>query len=169
MHVQRATMEGNGVCFGYHSVFCCMLWFVANSYTWRHQVQFFLTQLRTENNELAYHIGIQVAVNTRGRGQMPSNPGAYNKILTCLQSNKRSPIHFPIAYFSFFEFVCRLDLLVGKSCMIEQQCNNDNNDASVANGKWQHAWICAHLQAMLRHFIISCAGWIYSLGNHAWR
>jgi len=37
--------------------------------------EFFLTQLRTENNELAYHIGIQVAVNTRGRGQMPSNPG----------------------------------------------------------------------------------------------
>lgn len=47
-------------------------------------LKFFLTQLRTDTNELAYHIGIQVAVNTRGCGQMPSNPGAYWCNLTIL-------------------------------------------------------------------------------------
>jgi PAS domain S-box-containing protein len=37
--------------------------------------QFFLTQLRTPNQELAYFIGIQTAVEKEGPGQMPSNPG----------------------------------------------------------------------------------------------
>lgn len=37
--------------------------------------QFFLTQLRTTEKELAYHVGIQVGVDKRGPGQMPSNPG----------------------------------------------------------------------------------------------
>lgn len=37
--------------------------------------QFFLTQLRTTENELAYYVGIQVGVDKRGPGQMPSNPG----------------------------------------------------------------------------------------------
>ena len=37
--------------------------------------EFFLTQLRTSNQELAYFIGIQAAVPHEGPGQMPSNPG----------------------------------------------------------------------------------------------
>ena len=37
--------------------------------------EFFLTQLRTPAQELAYFIGIQAAVPTEGPGQMPSNPG----------------------------------------------------------------------------------------------
>ena len=55
-------------------------------------LKFFLTQLRTDTNELAYHIGIQVAVNTRGCGQMPSNPGVYwynLTILLCLRDENK--------------------------------------------------------------------------------
>lgn len=37
--------------------------------------EFFLTTLRTPTKEVAYYIGIQVAVNKKGPGQMPSNPG----------------------------------------------------------------------------------------------
>ena len=37
--------------------------------------QFYLTQLRTPNQELAYFIGIQAAVESEGPGQAPSNPG----------------------------------------------------------------------------------------------
>jgi len=37
--------------------------------------EFFLTQLRTPTRELAYFIGIQVAVDSQDPGQMPSNPG----------------------------------------------------------------------------------------------
>ena len=37
--------------------------------------EFFLTQLRTPGQELAYFIGIQAAVPHEGPGQMPSNPG----------------------------------------------------------------------------------------------
>ena len=39
--------------------------------------EFFLTQLRTPTQELAYFIGIQVAVDHKGPGQMPSNPGEF--------------------------------------------------------------------------------------------
>ena len=38
-------------------------------------LQFFLTTLRTPTKEVAYYIGIQVAVDKKGPGQMPSNPG----------------------------------------------------------------------------------------------
>lgn len=37
--------------------------------------EFFLTQLRTPDKEIAYYIGIQVAVANKGPGQMPTNPG----------------------------------------------------------------------------------------------
>jgi len=37
--------------------------------------EFFLTNLKTSNKDVAYYIGIQVAVVKRGPGQMPSNPG----------------------------------------------------------------------------------------------
>lgn len=37
--------------------------------------EFFLTTLRTPEKEIAYYIGIQVAVAEKGPGQMPSNPG----------------------------------------------------------------------------------------------
>lgn len=37
--------------------------------------EFFLTTLRTPDREIAYYVGIQVAVAKKGRGQMPSNPG----------------------------------------------------------------------------------------------
>jgi len=37
--------------------------------------EFYLTQLRTPNQELAYFIGIQAAVESEGPGQAPSNPG----------------------------------------------------------------------------------------------
>lgn len=37
--------------------------------------EFFLTTLRAPTKELAYYIGIQVAVAKSGPGQMPSNPG----------------------------------------------------------------------------------------------
>lgn len=37
--------------------------------------EFFLTTLRTPTKEIAYYIGIQVAVASMGPGQMPSNPG----------------------------------------------------------------------------------------------
>ncbi|KAL7497167.1 hypothetical protein ACHAWT_008087 [Skeletonema menzelii] len=37
--------------------------------------EFYLTQLRTPNQELAYFIGVQAAVQSEGPGQMPSNPG----------------------------------------------------------------------------------------------
>ena len=37
--------------------------------------EFYLTQLRTQQQELAYFIGIQAAVQSEGPGQMPSNPG----------------------------------------------------------------------------------------------
>mmetsp|Transcript_10220 Transcript_10220/g.22719 ORF Transcript_10220/g.22719 Transcript_10220/m.22719 type:complete len:186 (-) Transcript_10220:42-599(-) len=37
--------------------------------------EFFLTNLRTPNKEIAYYIGIQAAVANRDPGQMPSNPG----------------------------------------------------------------------------------------------
>jgi hypothetical protein len=40
-------------------------------------IQFYLTQLKTPKNEVAYYIGIQVAVNKQGPGQMPSNPGKF--------------------------------------------------------------------------------------------
>ena len=39
------------------------------------RLQFFLTTLRTPTKEVAYYIGIQVAVDKKGPGQMPSNPG----------------------------------------------------------------------------------------------
>lgn len=39
------------------------------------RTQFYLTQLRTQQQELAYFIGIQAAVQNEGPGQMPSNPG----------------------------------------------------------------------------------------------
>lgn len=57
-------------------------------------IQFFLTQLRTEKKELAYYIGIQAAVSKRGPGQMPSNPGAF------FQGSKRSSVD--IIYDSLF-------------------------------------------------------------------
>lgn len=37
--------------------------------------EFFLTHLRAPNKEIAYFVGIQVAVANKGPGQMPSNPG----------------------------------------------------------------------------------------------
>jgi len=37
--------------------------------------EFFLANLRTPNKELAYYIGVQLAVDSRDGGQMPSNPG----------------------------------------------------------------------------------------------
>lgn len=37
--------------------------------------EFFLTNLRTPEKEVAYYIGIQAAVANRGPGQMPNNPG----------------------------------------------------------------------------------------------
>lgn len=37
--------------------------------------EFFLTTLRTPDQEIAFYIGIQVAVSKKGPGQMPSNPG----------------------------------------------------------------------------------------------
>mmetsp|Transcript_28559 Transcript_28559/g.60268 ORF Transcript_28559/g.60268 Transcript_28559/m.60268 type:complete len:186 (+) Transcript_28559:151-708(+) len=37
--------------------------------------EFFLTNLRTPQRDLAYFIGIQVAVTNKGPGQMTSNPG----------------------------------------------------------------------------------------------
>jgi len=43
-------------------------------------LQFFLTTLRTPTKEVAYYIGIQVAVDKKGPGQMPSNPGKFVRI-----------------------------------------------------------------------------------------
>lgn len=37
--------------------------------------EFFLTHLRTPEKEIAYYVGIQVAVAHKGPGQMPTNPG----------------------------------------------------------------------------------------------
>ena len=48
--------------------------------TYEHE-QFFLTTLRTPTKEVAYYIGIQVAVDKKGPGQMPSNPGKFVRII----------------------------------------------------------------------------------------
>jgi hypothetical protein len=58
-------------------ILCCMSTGVGNTPLCNKQIifQFFLTQLRTTENELAYYVGIQVGVDKRGPGQMPSNPG----------------------------------------------------------------------------------------------
>ena len=45
------------------------------------RLQFFLTTLRTPTKEVAYYIGIQVAVDKKGPGQMPSNPGKFVRII----------------------------------------------------------------------------------------
>jgi hypothetical protein len=58
-------------------ILCSMSPGVGNTLRCNKQIirQFFLTQLRTTENELAYYVGIQVGVDKRGPGQMPSNPG----------------------------------------------------------------------------------------------
>jgi hypothetical protein len=75
--------------------------------------QFFLTQLRTEKKEVAYYIGIQVAVSKRGPGQMPSNPGEFTlkevKEAWWIYSNF-SPFIVDVSCRVYYN---RLDLFVG--------------------------------------------------------